>query len=338
MARELNTSINSFGFNPSTSSTPSVPVNVYNSDGVISDAIRIVDINKNTLIFENGQVVIGVPLGSPSMLEVNGVPDSKRGIVALSSGLIAVNGFDETGIGVYGNTTSGIAVLGSAYGTGIGGCFVSNSGIASISIGKSIVESFESGVYTSSALFEVKSTEKGSIPSPKMSTLYKDSIPAPSLGLQVFDIDRNRPEFYNGSYWDGGFKFIYIGHGAWSAPADLTTAIFGSVPISPQASVGTFSAFDIELRGSGVIRACTFNSWASGNAGSNEPWSLYIRVNTTDYLVQTISSSSSIRQFKNTSLNIPYVDGDILRMVYVNPNWITQNPAQVLGSGLITLQ
>lgn len=338
MAGELNTSINSFGFNPSTSSTPSVPVNIYNSDGVISDVIRIVDINKNTLIFENGQVVIGVPLGSTYMLEVNGVPDSKRGIVASSSGLVAINGSDTTGVGISGNTISGISVLGFASGSGIGGYFASNSGIASISIGKSIVESINSGVYTSSALFEVKSTEKGSIPSPKMSTLDKDSIPTPSLGLQVFDENRNRPEFYNGSYWDGGFKFIYIGHGQWSSPADLATAIFGSVPISPQVAGGVFSAFDIELMGNGVIRACTFNSWASGNAGSNEPWSLYIRVNTTDYLVQTISSSSSIRQFKNTSLNIPYVNGDILRMVYVNPNWITQNPTYVLGSGLITLQ
>ena len=91
------------------------------------------------------------------------------------------------------------------------------------------------------------------------------------------------------------------------------------------------------MRGNGVIRGCDFDSYASGTAGTNQAWSLYVRHNGTDYLVATVTTASAGRKFSNQALNIPYVDGDIVRMVFVNPTWTTP-PTQVTGGGFLKLQ
>jgi hypothetical protein len=335
MADDFSIVGNGFGFMPSPAPPAPPSVNIYNSDGTISDAIRTVDIDNNQLVFSNGQVTFGTALSSNYAVEVNN-SSFAGGLLASAAG-VALKAVSSTGVGtqtegvtgIQAYSSSGNAVFGSAQGGGIGGFFQGGTYVETYGLG---------GSMDSNAVFDVNSTTKYSKPFPQMTTAQKLLIPLPSVSATVFDLTANRFEMWNGTYWEGTRQPIYIGHAAWGTPTDLATAVFGSVPISPQTAGGTFSAFDIELRGNGVIRACTFNSWASGVAGSNEAWSLYIRVNATDYLVQTLSTVNPIRQFKNTSLNIPYVNGDILRMVYVNPNWITANPTQVLGSGIITLQ
>jgi len=334
MADDFSIVGNGFGFMPSPAPPAPPSVNIYNSDGTISDAVRTVDIDNNQLVFSNGQVTFGNTLSSNYAVGVNN-PSFAGGLLASASG-VAIRGVSATAIGglmegvtgLQAYSSSGSAVFASAQGGGIGGFFQGGAYVETYGLG---------GSMDSSAVFDVKSTTKYSKPFPEMTTAQKLLIPLPSVGATVFDLTANRFEMWNGTYWEGTRQPIYIGHAGWGTPTDLATVIFGSVPIAPQSAGGTFPAFDIELRGNGVIRACTFNSWATSIAGSNEPWSVYIRINATDYLVQTLSTVNPIRQFKNTSLNIPYVDGDILRMVYVNPSWST-NPTQILGSGIITLQ
>ena len=88
------------------------------------------------------------------------------------------------------------------------------------------------------------------------------------------------------------------------------------------------------MRGNGIIVGCDFNMLVGGVLGTSESWSLYVRHNGTDYLVQTVGSTAVVRKFNNTLLNIPYVDGDIVRMILVNPTWVTA-PTSVTGSGFL---
>ena len=113
------------------------------------------------------------------------------------------------------------------------------------------------------------------------------------------------------------------------------TVVFSGTTLVPQ--VAPYSgAMQFKLKGNGVIRACRLTSIATSVAGSNEAWSLYIRINSTDYLVQTLSVTT-VRVFENLSLNIPYVDGDLFQMVFVNPTWATV-PAGVVSHGTVTLE
>ncbi|MCX6272816.1 MAG: hypothetical protein NTU44_16685 [Bacteroidetes bacterium] len=51
-----------------------------------------------------------------------------------------------------------------------------------------------------SAMFEVKSTDKGLLP-PRMTTAQRDAIANPAEGLYLFNLDKNMMEFFNGTEW-----------------------------------------------------------------------------------------------------------------------------------------
>ena len=69
-----------------------------------------------------------------------------------------------------------------------------------------------------SAILEVASTVKGFLP-PRMTQVQRDAIVSPSAGLEIYNIDTNTPEFYNGVTWvqSGGtgtsFQITSVGHG-----------------------------------------------------------------------------------------------------------------------------
>jgi hypothetical protein len=67
----------------------------------------------------------------------------------------------------------------------------------------------------------------------------------------------------------------------------------------------------------------------AATAGTNEAWACNIRLNnTTDTLVQSLSSSAGYRVWSNTGLSIAVVAGDYIEFKMVNPTWAT-NPANV---------
>jgi hypothetical protein len=53
-----------------------------------------------------------------------------------------------------------------------------------------------------SAVFQVTSTTKGSIPAPKMTTAQRNAIASPTAGLQIFNTDTGYTETYDGSSWN----------------------------------------------------------------------------------------------------------------------------------------
>lgn len=300
-------------------------VNIYNSNGVL-DSNRDVDLATYALRFFGGDVVFGDAVGTGFLVEINGTADNRPGL--------AVIGGDQTGIvasstttAIVGATTDGIAVNGQASGSsGLAGRFEGAVRINPYGIPYS---------NEASAIFQVDSTDKGVL-IPSMTTTQRNSIPSPATRLQIWNSQTARFEHWNGTYWAGQRNVINIFHGSYS-PANSTTASFGAMPISPQTAGGVFPAFDIVLRGSGVIRACTFNAWCSGTVGTGENWSLYIRHNSTDYLVASVGNTNAIKVFSNSALNIPYVDGDTFKMIYVNPTTGTR-PSGVLGQGTVTTE
>lgn len=268
-----------------------------------------------------------------------------NGIFSFTTGT-AVNASSTTGTGISssgavkgitGASVNGVGIEASTSGTGTALSAKTNTGLAARIEGQSIFEEFGgAGTTDSSALVEFDSTVKG-ILVPRMTTLQKDSISSPTTSLLVYDSDIARFEFYNGTYWRGVvMRYLPIQFTSWS-PTDAQTVAFGSHPFIPVIASISPAPFEIVMRGNGVIRGCDLNTYSSGVAGSNEAWSLYIRHNGTDYLVQTQSLSTANRVFTNQSLNIPFVDGDIVRMIFVNPTWTT-NPTSVSASGNLNIQ
>lgn len=298
---------------------------IYTADGSLSGN-RTVNMATNNLRFHNGKFILGADLTLPYLLSVNGASEGLYGAFFISAGAAAINGYDATGSGGVFTTATGTALLASATGSGLAGSFKGNVQVQPYGA---------SNAFEASAIHQIDATDKG-ILIPRMTTAQISAIPSPAIGLQVFNTDRNRFEHYNGSYWQGETKFLPIQHTSWS-PVDGQTVAFGSTPFIPALASATPAGFEIIMRGKGVIRGCDFESVPTSAVGSGEAWSLYVRHNGTDYLVQTVSSTAGVRRFTNQSFNIPYVDGDIVRMIFVNPTW-SLNPSGVAGGGFLILQ
>lgn len=301
--------------------------NIYNSNGTLTDSVRSVNLATGKLNFSNGKIIHGTDLSLPYALSVEGFSQSLSGIFGVSSGLTAIVGSDTTGTGISGVTDSGIAILGTAATTGSAGTFRGGAYVETYGVG---------GSMNASAVFEANSTTKGAL-LPRMTTTQRDAIGTPATGLEIYNTTTGRKEVYNGTFWQGiSMRFLQVLFTQWN-PADAQTVAFGQAGGTPQLASLSPAPFEIVMRGNGVIRGCDFTTFTAGVAGTNESWSLYVRHNGTDYLVQTVGSTATTKVFTNTSLNIPYVAGDIVRMIFVNPTWAT-NPTQVVGGGFLTLQ
>ncbi len=311
--------------------------NIGNTDLILTDSIRTLDLSTGKFVFANGKVIHGTDLLLPYALSVEGFSQSIGGIFSASSGLKAIVGSDSTGTGISGDTISGVAVLATATGNGTALKSVRTAGLSNHSVGKILIEPTDTASNSDSSIFEVNSSTLGSMPLPRMTTTQKNAIVSPATGLFVFDTTTNRPEYYNGTFWQGiSMRFMQVFFTQWN-PTSGQTVAFGSVAGTPQLASTSPAPHEITMHGNGVIRGCDFSTFAAGLAGTNQAWSLYVRHNGTDYLVQTVSSAATVRTFSNTSLNIPYVNGDIVRMIFVNPTWTT-TPTQIVGGGNLILQ
>lgn len=118
-----------------------------------------------------------------------------------------------------------------------------------------------------------------------------------------------------------------------SSPADAATVYFGMLPKAPVTAAATSKVY---VRQAGTITAAEIYCY-SGTAGTNENWSLYVRVNNaTDYLIQTVSTSANERVFSNSSLSISLNAGDYFEIKGVQPTWAT-NPATTIYGGYIRI-
>ncbi len=242
------------------------------------------------------------------------------------------NGYDYGAIGV-GNGPNGFGLYGYSNGAGGWGVFsYQNPGSAGalISNGNTLVESVLTGAMAASAVFQVNSSTKGAISAPKMSTASKNAITSLTSGLQVYDTDMNRLEYFNGSYWQAPTRLAFV-QATQSSLTASTTTYFGNIPQAPTA---TPAIRKIIVRKHGVIRFAEIYS-RSGTAGTNEAWSMYIRVNnTTDYLIATVSAATQERIWSNPTMNIPLAPGDYFEIKTDNPAWGTAPTNTAFGGNV----
>ena len=288
--------------------------NIYNKDGTLTSN-RTLSLDNKTLKF----------VGTNTGMTVN--TTTARSIASQSSADVTVYGTNSaSGYGVWGDSAGSNGLYGTSSGaTAVWG----NGGV--------LAESWNIGSSRdTSAVLQANSTTQGAL-LPRMTTTQRNAIASPATGLEIYNTTTNRKEVYNGTFWQGiSMRFLQVLFSTWN-PTDAQTVAFGMAAGTPQLASLSPAPYEIVMRGNGVIRGCDFTTFCTGVAGSNESWSLYVRHQGTDYLVQTVSTSATVRTFTNTSLNIPYVAGDIVRMVFVNPTWAT-NPTQVAGGGFLTLQ
>jgi hypothetical protein len=122
--------------------------------------------------------------------------------------------------------------------------------------------------------------------------------------------------------------------GLTSSPVDAQTIFFGNIPRTPTTTAATSQVF---IRKAGTIKVAEIYCF-SGTAGTNEAWSISIRLNNaTDTLIQTVSSASASRVFTNNALNIAVVAGDYIEIKSVNPTWVT-NPLTTVFGGYLYIE
>ncbi len=119
-----------------------------------------------------------------------------------------------------------------------------------------------------------------------------------------------------------------------SSPADAVTVYFGNMPKVPQTVADRSKVY---IRKAGTIKIAEIYCY-SGTAGTNQSWSLYVRLNnTTDYLIATLAVATNERVFSNTGLSIAVVAGDYIEIKGVQPTWTT-NPLTTIYGGYVYIE
>lgn len=119
-----------------------------------------------------------------------------------------------------------------------------------------------------------------------------------------------------------------------SSPADGQTVYFGTLPKAPVTAAATSKIY---IRKAGTLKIAEIYCY-SGTAGTNESWSVNIRVNnTTDHLIATVGTAVSERVFSKTDLSITLNAGDYIEIKSVQPTWVT-NPLTCIWGGYIYIE
>jgi hypothetical protein len=119
-----------------------------------------------------------------------------------------------------------------------------------------------------------------------------------------------------------------------SSPTDGQTVYFGNLPKVPQTSAARSK---VRIPKAGTIKRAYIYCY-SGTAGTNESWSLNIRLNNTgDTLIKTLAVSASERIFDNDALNISVAAGDYIEIKGVQPLWAT-NPLTTIYGGYVYIE
>jgi hypothetical protein len=119
-----------------------------------------------------------------------------------------------------------------------------------------------------------------------------------------------------------------------SSPVDAQTVYFGMMPKAP---ITTANVSKVYIRKAGTLKIAEIYCY-SGTAGTGEAWSLYVRKNnTTDYLIATLSVTTSERVFTNSALSITLVAGDYIELKSIQPTWVT-NPLTTIYGGYLYIE
>ena len=130
-----------------------------------------------------------------------------------------------------------------------------------------------------------------------------------------------------------GIRYPYPVQALTFSPTGSQTIYFSNLLRVPTSSLNRSKIFVEETV---VITGANVYSFAA-TAGTDESWSMYIRVNgTTDYLVETVSAATNERIFNNSSLNITVNAGEYFEMKMDNPPWSIPPASVVLAGNVFT--
>jgi len=124
--------------------------------------------------------------------------------------------------------------------------------------------------------------------------------------------------------------------GAGLNPVDATTYFFGT----PNRVATTSSQLSkLYFRQGGIVRIAELYLLTSvANAGSNESFTAYVRLNdTTDYSIASVATTDAQRVFTNTAIDITISPGDYIEIKVVCPTWAT-NPTTWGASGYLLVE
>lgn len=116
---------------------------------------------------------------------------------------------------------------------------------------------------------------------------------------------------------------------------DAQTIYFGGTfAVAPSTTAGNHRVY---IPKAGIIRSARI--WChAATAGTNESWTIAIRLNnTTDTTVEALASNASYRVWSNNALGITVAAGDYIEIKSTNPTWAT-NPANVRFGGEIFIE
>lgn len=132
----------------------------------------------------------------------------------------------------------------------------------------------------------------------------------------------------------GGLGYTLAVQALTSSPTDAQTIYFGNLPKAPVTAAGTSKVY---IPKAGTIKVVELYCF-SGTAGTNESWTIYVRLNnTTDTAIATVAASANERRFSNTGLSIAVVAGDYIEIKSINPTWAT-NPLTTIFGGSIYIE
>jgi hypothetical protein len=118
------------------------------------------------------------------------------------------------------------------------------------------------------------------------------------------------------------------------SPTDSSSWYFGCLPRLAQATEGWSKIY---IPKAGTIKRVDIESVAN-TAGSNEDWSLYVRLNaTSDTLIETVAAATMGRRWSNTGLAIAVAAGDYVEIKSVHPAWAT-NPVNATMGGHLYIE
>jgi hypothetical protein len=119
-----------------------------------------------------------------------------------------------------------------------------------------------------------------------------------------------------------------------SSPTDAQTIYFGNLPKAPTTTANISKVY---IPKTGAIKRAEIYCY-SGTAGTNESWSIYVRLNnTTDTLIAAVAAATSERVFSNASLNISVTAGNYIEIKSINPTWST-NPLTTIFGGYLYIE
>jgi len=136
-------------------------------------------------------------------------------------------------------------------------------------------------------------------------------------------------------YTKPSYVTVPFGHLVITPYVASSSYYFGKVNTIP---IATAVRNNVYVPCKGVIRAVVMMNASVTAVGTNEDWTMSIRVNnTTTYAIATTGAATNVRTWNNFNLNIPVNAGDFFEILTDTPAWVTA-PSGTACQGVVLIE